>query len=59
MNGALRIQDKFIKMPLSSRISSMEGAWQLGGEGAGGGSASLDTSANTVLKARREGVVWY
>ena len=37
----------------------MEGAWQLGGEGAGGGSASLDTSANTVLKARREGVVWY
>jgi len=57
VNVALRIQDKFIKMPLSSRLSSVEGVWQLGGEGAGGAVRHWTVSANTAVKARRERVV--
>ena len=57
MNVALRIQDKFIKMPLSSRLSSVEGVWQLGVEGSGGAVRHWTVSANTAVKARRERVV--
>lgn len=55
MNVALRIQDKFIKMPLSSRLSSVEGVWQLGGEGAGEGSASLDSECKYSCLGKERG----
>lgn len=55
MNVALRIQDEFIKMPLSSRLSSMEGVWQLGGEGAGEGSASLDSECKYSCLGKERG----
>lgn len=55
MNVALRIQDKFIKMPLSSRLSSVEGVWQLGGEGAGEGSVSLDSECKYSCLGKERG----